>query len=390
MNQADIQNAQVILEQIFMEAIAHHQQHTTPVVADEIRELVETFIQHIEKNKSLTGALATSLVAKLAMPEQDIRYPRVDFVGGYSGRTLDTQAVTPFFKQHFPRYANKESAFLTLSTRESIEWTKEAGNTLKIRNKVLKTAFLNILDMVQKDGQLAHDFLGYLFARLLQRSQEENARYASLISAGQESPILHIPRVIEMMQRHFAMTQSSRLPVIAIYAIYETIMPRVKRYERMVLQPLNVHTASDKRGYGDIEIYDEGGHPFEIIEIKHQMPLTQDYVLDMIRKASDTRIQRYYLLTTYPDCFANPQEEITINHLVLGVKSKMGLEIIVNGILPTLKYYLRFVENYHHFIERYTANLILDAKQSTEITASHLDAWENILRNNASLPDSFP
>ena len=81
------------------------------------------------------SALVTSLVKKIITPKQDIRLHRTDFEGGYSARSLDTSITAPFFKKYFPKYANKESAFLTLATREKIKWTKTAGKNLKIRDK---------------------------------------------------------------------------------------------------------------------------------------------------------------------------------------------------------------------------------------------------------------
>lgn len=81
---------------------------------------------------------------------QDIRLHRKDFEGGYSARVLDTKVTSPFFKEKFPKYANKESAFLTLATRERIKWTQTEGQALKIRNIQLKKSFLTILDEIQE------------------------------------------------------------------------------------------------------------------------------------------------------------------------------------------------------------------------------------------------
>ncbi len=82
-------------------------------------------ISKIGSNKSLVSALITSFVKKIIDKKQDIRLHRTDFDGGYSARSLDTSFTSPFFKRHFPKYANKESAFLTLATREKIKWTKK-------------------------------------------------------------------------------------------------------------------------------------------------------------------------------------------------------------------------------------------------------------------------
>lgn len=82
---------------------------------------VKTLIENIESNKSIITALVTSCVKKISSPKQDIRLHRTDFKKGYSARNLDTHYITPFFKAHFPKYANKETGFLTLATREKIQ-----------------------------------------------------------------------------------------------------------------------------------------------------------------------------------------------------------------------------------------------------------------------------
>ena len=83
-----------------------------------IKNDIDVLIDNIEKNKSLVSALVSSLVKKIIDTKQDIRLHRTDFENGYSARSLDTKFTSPFFKKYFPKYANKESAFLTLATRE--------------------------------------------------------------------------------------------------------------------------------------------------------------------------------------------------------------------------------------------------------------------------------
>jgi DNA (cytosine-5)-methyltransferase 1 len=121
-------------------------------------------------------------------------------------------------------------------------------------------------------------------------------------------------------------------------------------------------------------------NPFEILEIKHNIPIDRNMILDILKKSANTKIERYYILTTYQDCFPNKDEEEYINELILSIKRERGLEIIANGIVNTLKYYLRFIEDYHEFINTYTEELVIDARNSTEIKDSHIQAWKMILQ----------
>jgi hypothetical protein len=94
-------------------------------VPDSVRKDIDLIVKKIENNKSLVSAVTTSLIKKISCPQQDVRLHRKDFAHSYSARVLDTKVTTPFFKSKFPKYANKENAFLTLATRERVKWTKE-------------------------------------------------------------------------------------------------------------------------------------------------------------------------------------------------------------------------------------------------------------------------
>lgn len=124
-----------ILEDLLLKAVAILDSKKEIKYPEIISSNVDVLINKIDKNKSLLSALVTSLVKKITEPKQDIRLHRTDFKGGYSARSLDTKVTAPFFKKYFPKYANKESSFLTLATREKIKWTKTTGKNLKSETK---------------------------------------------------------------------------------------------------------------------------------------------------------------------------------------------------------------------------------------------------------------
>lgn len=102
-----------------------------------------------------------------------------------------------------------------------------------------------------------------------------------------------------MLQEFFADKLSSRLPVVAIYSIYEILLPKFARYQDKKLVPLQTHTSSDKHGYGDIEVYNQDGTPFEIIEIKHNIPINKYLVFDVVKKTRGIKIDRYTAMLRY-------------------------------------------------------------------------------------------
>ena len=348
--------------------------------SETIREDVDLLVDKIEQNKSIVSALVTSLVKKIIDPIQDVRLHRTDFENGYSARSLDTKFTSPFFKNHFPKYANKESSFLTLATRERIKWTKKDGTVLKIRNKELKNSFLNIFDQIEVHKANAEEYLNYLFAKMIELSSKDEIILNKVDKEFQKIGTLNINIILEMLQKHFAIKLSSRLPVIAIYSIYQILIPILKRYENKKLVSLQVHTSSDKHGFGDIEIYTKTNKPFEIVEIKHNIPLDKYLIFDIVKKTENTEIDRYYILTTFKSGFENEVTEKSVNEFIMQIKQSKGIDIIANGIITTLKYYLRFIDDYKQFVKAYTDNLIKDSKNSTEVKSFHIEKWTEILK----------
>lgn len=114
-------NPTEILDELLTQAVEVLRSKKESAFPDIIKSNVDVLINKIDKNKSLLSALVSSLVKKIIDPKQDIRLHRTDFKGGYSARSLDTSITAPFFKKYFPKYANKESVFLTLATREKIK-----------------------------------------------------------------------------------------------------------------------------------------------------------------------------------------------------------------------------------------------------------------------------
>ncbi len=154
----------------------------------------------------------------------------------------------------------------------------------------------------------------------------------------------------------------------------------IERYKGKTLPPLKSHTTSDSKsgGIGDIEVLDENGEFFEAVEIKHNIQISSTLVQDAYQKFAETPICRYYLLTT-----ANPNvdDPKTVNPLIEQIRKRHGCEVIVNGILPSLKYYLRLLSVPKLFLDCYSKNLKLDFKQSTDIKEIHLRYWNELLES---------
>jgi DNA (cytosine-5)-methyltransferase 1 len=374
-----------ILEDLLNKAITNISSKKRKKYSDVVESNIDVIVDSIDRNKSLVSALVTSLLKKITEPTQDIRLHRTDFEGGYSARSLDTEITTPFFKQHFPKYANKESGFLSIATRTQIPWTIEDGNRIRTRaSKEFMNSFLEIFDTIESGKINPKETLIYFFEKLQTLSLQQKVIFDETIETSDFIDIININSVLQMLEKHFSTDErgTSRLPVIAIYSIYQQLFKQVKRYKNKSLRPLNVHTSSDKHGYGDIEIWNKDDTPFEMVEIKHNISIDRNLVFDVVKKSENTSIERYYILTTAKNNFISPEEEEFINKFILKIKKDTDLEIIANGIFTSLKYYLRFIDDYKEFIKTYTQNLVNDSKNSTEIKESHITAWKRILEEH--------
>jgi DNA (cytosine-5)-methyltransferase 1 len=84
--------------------------------------------------------------------------------------------------------------------------------------------------------------------------------------------------------------------------------------------------------------------------------------------------ERYYILSYYG---IKEEDRVEIQRIVEDVKTKHGCQIIVNGLLPTIKYYLRLISSLEDFITEYS-NLV---EQDVELQKVHKEFWNEIVSN---------
>ena len=340
------------------------------------REWAEAIVKKAESQKGVLAATLTSLVKKSVTPEQDIRLHKVEMPGGYSGRSFDTQYVTKFLHDKMPRLAMKSgSGWLTRSIEQNHAFGLDF--TGKIQDKVVKNAFLRIINDVEKNQADPKLYLQEVFTLLLKHAQAANIVFAPTPNAGQVT----IQSVIKALRQHFFAKYvgvgASRLPVLAIYSIYAVFM-KDEEYADKRLLPLKSHTTSDTKSsrLGDVEIVDAKDDFFEAVEVKHNISITPTMVDDALTKFQQLPLERYYLVTTAsPNCV----EEQTIEGLVSQIRREHGCEVIVNGVLPTIQYYLRRGKRTAAFLETYTTAMQEDFAANTDLKETHLRRWNEIL-----------
>lgn len=342
-------------------------------ISDLERESLDTILEYCEQRKAVLTVLITSLCHKIIDPKRDIRLHQSNLKKGYSGRTLDTRVITPFMKEkRFP--AMVESGWLTRSFEQNSPYD------LKYRGKItppkLKQAFLVAVDYIEKHHASAENYLIYLFQNLILIRENNTVEITRIEDKSQFS----IKQIIQMLEEHFdksSIVGTARLPVLAIYSVYECMILEVKRFEGKKLLPLGSHTSADYRSgdIGDVEVVDEEEIPFEGVEIKYGKPITAQMVTDAYEKFKKYPTNRYYLLSTV---LSDEEEMKKITMEIERISEEHGCQVIVNGIFDTLKYYLRLLENADQFLSKYGDNLSKDIV----IKAEQKRLWNEIIQKN--------
>ncbi|MDX9992475.1 MAG: hypothetical protein RBS68_10550 [Anaerolineales bacterium] len=341
-------------------------------------------VENAEKQKAVLGVTLTSIVYKIYEPSQDIRKHQDRMEGGYAGRTFDTKFVTPFLKYKFSHFAMAESAWLTRSLEQPHPYNLDFPG--KIRNTSLKSAFLNTLNRVETDSKLAPKILVALMALMLEASANDDVLFASVqVTSG-----LTIAKIIDAVSQHIrynygvGVVGTARIPVLAVYSVYNLLMPDVKRYSDKTLVPLESHTSPDSRSksLGDIDVNNADNSCFESIEIKHNKPITVDMVGVAYRKIKNTDIDRYYILTTSEPNFDDHE---AVMQEIEKYKKVHSCQIIVNGVIPSLKYYMRLISNPQGFIDEYTKWLEFEYRRASGIKGEHLRVWKEIRQSMLNL-----
>lgn len=319
--------------------------------------------------KGVYTVFITLLIYKIARPKQDIRNHQTQIKSGFSARTIDTKFITPTLKElGLPSMA--ESGWLTRSLEQPYPYTLNYEG--KIGNKVVKKSFLKLIDAVESGALNPKYALVELLINII-NIQKNNIIAIQPLSNPEKLTISNLINVLTVQfSKKYDTFGGSKLPVIAFYAIYEIIITEISRYNNCALKPLGSHTASDRtsKSSGDIEIYQED-QLFESIEIKLDKPIDSNILRIAKEKIIKFNPKRYYILSFIG---VNEDEQQEIEQIIYDIKNHHGCQIVINGVIPTLKYYFRLIANIGDFVDSYS-NLI---QNDSELKLIHKQTW-NIL-----------
>ncbi|MBO4906252.1 MAG: hypothetical protein J5486_04340 [Bacteroidaceae bacterium] len=366
-----IEDVKLFLEQAYDTAMlkASGRDAVTSNLQDERLCLyLETIYKKAETSKAVLAVTVTSLVYKIAHPEQDVRLHQKGMEGGYSGRTFDSKYITPFLRSHrFP--SMEESGWLTRSFEQKRPYTLDYSGSIK--GNGVKEAFLSVLHAIEEGGLDCSAALDFILQGLIIERDKKNIELAIPQN-------LTISNIINLLQQHFNhkynATGQSRLPVLAVYAVYQLLCKELKRYEGKTLLPIESHTSADSQSgrKGDVDINNTDGSPFEAVEVKFDIPVSYNIVEIAKEKINTCHISRYYILSTK---HIVEEDKEKVEETIRQIRNVHGCQLVVNGLIPTLKYYLRLIDNTGKFIENYTTLLAEDKT----IKFEHKQMWNVIV-----------
>ena len=350
-------------------------------LSQDILEKINLIGKNCSRQKGVYTVLVTLLIHKSLYPEQDIRFHQENLENGFSGRSIDTKYITPTLKS-LGLPSMSESGWLTRSLEQPFPYMMDYQG--KISGQGVKNAFLSILNYLEIEikpvnKQKISELLAInLLKTVIEISTSESIKIVK-IQDDKKSEI-KINDIIFSLEEHFycktyTAKGTSKLPVIAIYAVYALLIKEMSRYQHCVLKSLGSHTASDKTSgsAGDIEIYySESSKLLEVLEIKYQKPIDKHMVAIATEKIAKFSPERYLILSS---ANIKKDDEIDIYAMIDEIANNYHCQVIVNGIIPTLKYYLRLVSSLPEFINKYS----LLIEKDKEINFEHKQKWNEIL-----------
>jgi DNA (cytosine-5)-methyltransferase 1 len=336
--------------------------------------LVESLTQLSAKAQRASAAftaIITCLAIKVFKPSADIRYHQTQIQkdtsrpAGFNFRGPSEATIYPWLDSQM--FDGAKSGWQTRTLERPVPYKLDYSENIA----EVKEPFLRVFDEIEEQKQSAGDALAYLI-------------YLQLIHRESKKLTLSKPRtadislIVELLSAHFFHVYkesrgASRLPVLALYAIYSVLTEQLARFNGMELKPLEEHSAADSQtgALGDIEVIDTGTREvFEAIEVKHGMPITEAVIRTAMSKIMDKRIDRYYVLTTHVPCELAPE----LMPLLTKTRDLYGCQLIANGVIPSLRYYLRMLSDPSLVLPRYVELLATDSAVKHE----HREVWNSI------------
>jgi len=310
---------------------------------------------------------------KAVKPDQDIRAYQKLHPGGFDARGHEEATLVPFLSSHKLHTAT-QSHFLTRRFADGEPYSR--SRLIRTKPPIIGTLFLDAVCSMQESPKKApaEAIACVLLAGMILERNKGDAVLA-------HPKNVTIQAALDFLEQHFTFPfdkprdAGPRLVQLALFAIYECILASSKRYEGQKLGPLERLKAANRKSgtVGDVDVL-LNGKPIEAVEVKFGEPITMAMVDGAIEKIESKDVRRYYILSTAGISSVADAEDIS--RRCKDFYRNYGCEIIVNGVLETIGYYLRLIGSTDEFISRYVEYVSKDK----DLTFEHKQAWNVVTR----------
>lgn len=278
--------------------------------------------------------LLTGIAVKTVLRDKvDVRYPQVqtqnqtDKPAGFNLRGLSENEIYNWMETH--SFPGAKSGWQTRTFERPKPYTLDYAENISY----IKEPFLACYDYLEKNTSDCDPFyaLAFLLWRRIVLRDSSNIKLS-------KPNVKDVLQITDIFNQHFFYDYhdkkgASRLPVLALTAMYEVLLEELDRYKGKKLNPLESHSAADSQtgAVGDIEIVNPDGTVFEGVEVKHNIVISEAIMDSVKQKISGNRIDRYYVLTTH----SHHDPSQAIQDKAAEITKLLGCQVIVNGVLPT-------------------------------------------------------
>jgi DNA (cytosine-5)-methyltransferase 1 len=367
-------NIENVLDEIYVISleIYNKSENYTPMVDPKFTSYIDDLCIKAEVASAAFNNIITGLAIKLAFNELDVRFHQTQIQESsslkkswFNHRGLSEKVVYPWLS--LKNFSGAKSGWQTRTLERPKPYTRNYDENISY----VKESFLEIYEATHEQPiDVIKSLLVYLFYKQI------IIREGRVIDLATPN-IDEIATIVAHLKKHIMYKYSgkggSRLPVLAIYATLQLVSKEISRYSDLKLKKLEEHSAADSQtgSAGDIEFENKEHKIIEALEIKHGIVVTKEIIQDTGKKISPFQLNRYYVLTTADQCKPNDEQILQLQIL----KQKIGCQIIVNGVFPTIQYYLRLVQEPQKVYKAYTDLLATD----NSVTHEHREIWNEII-----------
>lgn len=303
-----------------------------------------------KSNRAGTRLLLCSALAKIHNPALDIRKPYTEIGDddAYSGRSYDESFVTGFINaHHLP--VNQTTAFLTPAFRNR-DAVLAPGVNLVGRPASMYVAILELLDDVHRKRISASDLLTETIRILITMKEEDEHALRVLLQQqrANEQVVLSAEQIVVLIEQHLRLPNTSRLPVLAVAAAYDTVSPMLGEHARS----LQAHNAADRQSgaLGDLDLTLIGEDDVVAsYEMKTRRVSRDDIDAALHKIASAPKRIDHYVFITTERIDISVQEYASTVYALTG-----GTEMVVLDCIGFVRHFLHLFHRFRSpFLDRY-------------------------------------